>query len=490
MYLRSLLSSLLLCCVSIPVLAELPFSESRTASNTNLVSTNPTAPSPARAVRVDVVTGECLTDADMEAMKSDIRDNISRLKIQRPGLLERRSQVHPLFSWPVRPKAGFSDYGYYTVQNFVDHNWGFPNLLEDWNCGMRTYDWGTGNHAGTDIILWPYPWRRMDEQVMEVVAAAPGVIINKVDGNFDRQCVNNGTGVWNAIHLLHADSSQSWYLHFKSGSLTTKGVGDYVSEGEYLGTAGSSGSSNWPHLHFQVLDNSGALIDPYQGPCNNFNPDSWWQSQPDYIIPRINRILTKSTTEEYYSCPDPEITYEKDTFAWGDSLILQLYYRDLDNNARTTVRILDPNGVQQISWDFDSPWQFGATTWVQWYYVLNSWWTPGTWTFAADFGGNTYQHPFVISAPVGVEANEPLQGFVMSPNPATERLLMNFHSLFDQNMELKILDVTGRCIVSRTMEINAGKNSVEQSIEALSAGLYQVQLTGDGKSLSRKLMVR
>jgi hypothetical protein len=81
----------------------------------------------------------------------------------------------------------------------------------------------------------------MDEQVMEVVAAAPGVIINKVDGNFDRQCVNNGTGVWNAIHLLHADSSQSWYLHFKSGSLTTKGVGRF--DGRATGGSGDGTNS-------------------------------------------------------------------------------------------------------------------------------------------------------------------------------------------------------------------------------------------------------
>ena len=487
---RYLFSVLLFALVSMMTRAEQPRSESRTVPNRHLVSGNPEPPSPARAVRVDVSSGECLSLADMEQMKVDIRTNIERLKLQRPGLLQRRSQVHPLFAWPVRSKAGFSDYGYYTVQNFVDHDWGFPNLLEDWNCGMRTYDWGTGNHAGTDIILWPYPWRRMDEQVMEVVAAAPGVIINKVDGNFDRQCVNNGTGVWNAIHLLHADSSQSWYLHFKSGSLTTKGVGDYVSEGEYLGTAGSSGSSNWPHLHFQVLDNTGALIDPYQGPCNNFNPDSWWQSQPDYIIPRINRILTKSTTTEYYSCPDPEITYEKDTFAWGDSLVLQLYYRDLDNNARTTLRITDPNGVQQITWDFDSPWLFGATTWVQWYYVLNNWWTPGTWTFAADFGGNSYAHSFVIEAPVGMDPAEPLLDFIMSPNPAAERLMMSFQSPKNQNLELKILDTTGRCIVSRTLEVVAGKQTVEQPIDGLSAGIYQFQLAGNGKSLSRKLIVR
>ncbi len=78
----------------------------------------------------------------------------------------------------------------------------------------------------------------MDEGVMEILAGAPGVILLKEDGNDDRNCFLTGIYDWNAIYVLHADSSIAWYRHFQDGSLTAKGVGDAVAEGEFLGTGG------------------------------------------------------------------------------------------------------------------------------------------------------------------------------------------------------------------------------------------------------------
>ena len=205
----------------------------------NVQSQNPVAPSLAYVSNVAFEKTECITDAEVLLMQKQIDENITMLRKKNPAACRKTSMVHPLFIWPTQAKAGFADYGYYTVQNLVDQNLSFPGAVRDYNCGTRTYDFGSGNHRGTDIILRPFAWRRMDEQVMEVVAADQGVIVNKVDGNYDRNCANNGAGSWNAIHVQHADGSIAWYLHFKSGSLTAKIVGDSVSVGEYLGTAGS-----------------------------------------------------------------------------------------------------------------------------------------------------------------------------------------------------------------------------------------------------------
>ena len=87
---------------------------------------------------------------------------------------------------------------------------------------------------------------------VRIVAAAPGTIVSKTDGNFDRNCAI-GSGQWNAVYVRHADNSVAWYGHMKSGSLTTKAVGETVVTGEYLGIVGSSGSSTGPHLHFEIL---------------------------------------------------------------------------------------------------------------------------------------------------------------------------------------------------------------------------------------------
>ncbi|MBK8873816.1 MAG: M23 family metallopeptidase [Bacteroidetes bacterium] len=122
-----------------------------------------------------------------------------------------------------------------------------------------------------------------------------GIIINKRNAYPDRSCLNNGNSAWNGIIVEHADGSEAWYWHFKTGSATTKNIGDAVVAGEYLGLAGSSGSSDWPHVHFQVNDSSGNFIDPWEGPCNPTTPVSLWQNQQPqctFCEPCMCRVIT------------------------------------------------------------------------------------------------------------------------------------------------------------------------------------------------------
>ena len=177
---------------------------------------------------------ECITDSQRQEVRQQNALNKQQILQTNPNAFQHKGGS-PLFIFPIRPKAGFDDYGYYTINNYVDHNLTPNGNLLDYECGQRTYDWGNGNHEGTDYVLWPYPWKRMQEQLMEVVAAAPGVIINKRDGFFDLNCVNNGNPNWNGIIIEHADGSQAWYWHFKDGAITSKNIGDSVAEGEYLG---------------------------------------------------------------------------------------------------------------------------------------------------------------------------------------------------------------------------------------------------------------
>src|SRR5690554_8145062 len=97
---------------------------------------------------------------------------------------------------------------------------------------------------------------------MEVIAGAPGIIVQKKDGNFDKNCSNNGNPNWNGIVLEHSDGSYSLYWHFKNGSRTSKIIGDSVFAGEFLGRAGSSGCSDFPDLLLEVRYASYAVRDP------------------------------------------------------------------------------------------------------------------------------------------------------------------------------------------------------------------------------------
>jgi len=145
-----------------------------------------------------------------------------------PMLLPQQASLQ----WPLRSVASYTDPGYHGISNFVDLNSAYPNQLLDWNCGARTYDQAGGyNHAGIDLFLWPFPWLMMDQGAIDIVAAAPGMIIGKTDGNDDRSCPNNYSADWNAVYVQHADGSVAWYGHMKKLSQTNKPIGSTVAAG-------------------------------------------------------------------------------------------------------------------------------------------------------------------------------------------------------------------------------------------------------------------
>ena len=73
------------------------------------------------------------------------------------------------------------------IYNYVNHNPEDPNDLKDWNCGDRTYhndcdDAFYCSHRGTDYTLSPFWWNMMQNNSVEVLSVAEGVILNKEDG--------------------------------------------------------------------------------------------------------------------------------------------------------------------------------------------------------------------------------------------------------------------------------------------------------------------
>lgn len=141
----------------------------------------------------------------------------------------------------------------------------------DYNCGTKYY---TG-HKGTDILLRNF---RVQDSGVTVVAAAAGRVSQVHDGEPDRNSVADNRNVWNAVYIDHPDGLTSVYGHLRRGSILVS-VGQTVSAGTPLALVGSSGFSNWPHLHFEV--HSGAVIaDPWEGSCAGTT--SLWQAQLPY----------------------------------------------------------------------------------------------------------------------------------------------------------------------------------------------------------------
>jgi len=347
----------------------------------------------------------CVTQERRSEINLKIKSNIESLKQQ--GKLNHNdySQNRSPFIWPLRASDEYDAYSYYGISNYVDHNPNFPGMLLDYNCGIRSYDSYEGyNHSGTDIFPWPFWWHIMNNNEVEIIASADGMIIGKDDGNYDQNCDSNYL-YWNAIYILHNDGSIGWYGHMKSNSLTDKILGETVLAGEYLGVVGSSGNSTGPHLHFEIYENIDQyqLIDPFHGDCNSSIEESWWIDQKPYYDSAINRIMTHSQPPDFFwdDCAEPANINEKNFFNPNNYIFFAAYYRDQLAGQLSIWYLIDPDGNTYMEWNQDDNYEhYTVSYWYNYIWFDNS--TPlGEWKFMILFEEQFYEHNFTIFSMYG-----------------------------------------------------------------------------------------
>lgn len=314
------------------------------------------------------------------------------LKEKRATLRKQTSTQEIQLQWPVKQGVNFDEWEPIGISNYVDLESNYPDQLLDYNCGTRTYDTQNGyNHKGTDIFSWPFAWRKMDHNQLEIIAAAPGTIIYKQEEHSDKSCTFN-SNPWNAVYVEHADGSIAWYGHLKKGSLTSKEVGHEVVVGEFLGVMGSSGNSTGPHLHFELYDAAGNLIDPFLGNCNPTTNQSWWENQPDYLQSRISNLMTHYAPPQF-GCYEDESPNMSVNFAVQNTIYFATYFRDQLEGVASYHRLLMPDGSEYVNWE-SLPNQFYAASYWWRSFTIPS--VEGKWTFEVEYLGTTRQQYFYV----------------------------------------------------------------------------------------------
>jgi murein DD-endopeptidase MepM/ murein hydrolase activator NlpD len=341
-----------------------------------------------------------LAPAERARLQAETAANVARL--QQEGRLPREKAAGDvLFRWPVALTYGHPDLHGDAISNYVDEDPANPGHVLDYSCGTRTYDQAGYNHQGTDIYSWPFAWRKMAQGEYVAVAGAPGVIVNKQDGNFDRSCAKGTNAPANFVFVQHADGSIAWYFHLKSGGLTAKNIGDPVALGEFIGIVGSSGSSTGPHLHFELYDNQNRLVDPWEGACNARGTPSRWVQQDPYYVPRINALATSDAVPEFPVCPDVELPHFQSYFVPGATVYAVAYFRDLARGDTATFNFYRPDGSVFFSGPMDTSGMSSAVyTSGEYYYIL---YLPadapaGDWGFEVDYRATTTRTTFHVGA--------------------------------------------------------------------------------------------
>jgi murein DD-endopeptidase MepM/ murein hydrolase activator NlpD len=424
-----------------------------------------------------------------------IRDALqaSCAALRQAGKLPSIAAVHPLFAWPIRA-PNLDDFGDHGISNFVDHNATIGAVL-DYNCGSRTYDVPGYNHQGTDIFTWPFPFLRLENSQIEVIAAASGTIILKSDGAYDHNCSLNG-GTWNAVYVMHADGSVAWYGHLKKDSLTPKALGQTVVQGEYLGVVGSSGNSTGPHLHFEVYDAANQLIDPFAGPCNV--GATWWKAQRPYYDSAINALYTHAAAPVFPPCPGTEVPHLSDSFAPGAVALFAAYYRDQQSGQVSQYEVRRPNGNSFATWSHSSPAAYYSASYWYWGFVLPADAPAGTWIFRVTYQGQIYEHRFMVGQVSETAGDAPparLRLHPNEPNPFNPTTSITYEVPSRGPVALDVYDMRGRWVVRLDQgSRDAGSyhvrwdGNVRQGHPAPS-GVYVLRLVTPSAAVSQRMVL-
>jgi murein DD-endopeptidase MepM/ murein hydrolase activator NlpD len=202
-----------------------------------------------------------------------------------PGETDTGEEEEPVT--PVQLRLPLDEPGAFDGRLGVDHDPEVHTGIERLFCLdylERSFPHCYDEHDGTDILLRG-GFSAMDAGSAAIVAAADGLVVGMDDGNYDgchgdlssgeNDCDGHPMKA-NYVTLEHETGHQTLYWHMRTDSVAVE-EGDWVTMGTVLGLVGSSGNSAMPHLHFELHDAAGEVIDPFAGPLSQ--DESWWCDQ-------------------------------------------------------------------------------------------------------------------------------------------------------------------------------------------------------------------
>ncbi len=249
------------------------------------------------------------------------------------------AQTPPQLELPVACEIGAAC----VVQNYVDQDPG-PGA-RDHTCGPLSYD----GHKGTDIRVAGRPEMAAG---VAVLAAAPGVVRARSDGEADRPggwaASRAGPDAGNAVVLDHGGGWETQYSHLRRGSVAVA-VGERVAAGARLGLIGWSGRAEFPHVEF-ALRHRGRAIDPFTGAaagggCGRGGAPLWSPTAQAALAYQAGGLLRAG-----FATARPELAraldgdYDAPPGAQAPALVFWALAWGLRAGDRESLRLIAPDG--------------------------------------------------------------------------------------------------------------------------------------------------
>jgi murein DD-endopeptidase MepM/ murein hydrolase activator NlpD len=138
------------------------------------------------------------------------------------------------------------------VSNAQDFSAQAVSHKSPFNCNktFNANNW-TGGHNPSNTIDWQdYGSDDIDGENVRATAGGTAYFYNAGSTSY---------GKW--VQIVHSDGSRTRYAHLAT-MIQAAGTSKAVSQGTIIGTVGSTGGSNAPHLHYEQRNASGAVVTP------------------------------------------------------------------------------------------------------------------------------------------------------------------------------------------------------------------------------------
>ncbi len=91
--------------------------------------------------------------------------------------------------------------------------------------------------------------------------------------------------------------------------------------------------------------------------------------------------------------------------------------------------------------------------------------------------------------PIGIKEPQILQSMKLSPNPASNEVLLQLTANIQQEVSLRVLNLYGQTVLYKELELQQGEQSVTIDCSSLSRGSYYVVVNGSDHAVLRSLLI-